>query len=257
MTQGAGQGPGTWQGGGTAADEPGAESAPPRPAQRPAHPVQPALGRHPLQPAPPAHAPAVVPAVAPSGQGTSRLTAAPAAPAGTGSPAHATAAPAPFEQAAQHPEPAMSAPTQEEDAADEHDEGYTPTERDLPVVGSGARDTRGTEPTLVDVPAQAATEEGDGPLYVVGDVHGYIDELRAASPAGPGHHRLARGDWIRGQHPAVVPGRLHRPGPRRHRRHRARHAALRRGRGRGRYCKALMGNHELLLFGAKQSGTRR
>ncbi|CAM5469172.1 hypothetical protein SVIOM74S_02755 [Streptomyces violarus] len=48
-------------------------------------------------------------------------------------------------------------------------EGYTPTERDLPVINRGD-----TVQVTVDPEAAAApqADTGQGPLYVVGDVHG-------------------------------------------------------------------------------------
>ncbi|MFJ9408993.1 metallophosphoesterase [Streptomyces sp. NPDC101393] len=133
---------------------------------------------------------------------------------------------------------------------------YTPTARDLPVIGTGGQQTD----TLIDrpavVPAQetapAEDIEGMGPLYVVGDVHGYYDELREA---------LAReglidadGNWAAGNARLWFLGDFTDRGPD--------------GIGvidlvmqlsaeaaaSGGYCKALMGNHELLLLGAKRFG---
>src|SRR3954469_6832054 len=48
-------------------------------------------------------------------------------------------------------------------------EGYTPTQRDLPVINRGDTLQVTVEPTSAPDP-QPAT--GPGPLYVVGDVHG-------------------------------------------------------------------------------------
>jgi hypothetical protein len=125
-------------------------------------------------------------------------------------------------------------------------EGYTPTERDLPVINRG--DT-------VQVPAPApSTENGPGPgaLYVVGDVHGYLDELLAAlrekgliDAAGhwcAGSTRLwFLGDFTdRGPDGVGVIDLVMRLS--------AEAAAA------GGYCKALLGNHELLLLGAKRFG---
>ncbi|WP_129841419.1 metallophosphoesterase [Streptomyces sp. RFCAC02] len=105
---------------------------------------------------------------------------------------------------------------------------YTPTERDLPVI------------------------EGAGPLYVVGDVHGYLEELRAAlREAGliDGSDAWAAGNarlWFLGDFTDRGPDgvgvldlvmRLS-----------AEAAAA------GGYCKALLGNHELLLLGACRFG---
>ncbi|WP_420856044.1 metallophosphoesterase [Streptomyces nanshensis] len=240
MTQGAGQGPGTWQESGAAADEPGATGAPSH-SVRPAQPIQHA------RPAPTAR-PARHGEPAPAGQQPP--------PAGH---SHAHAPQTAFghsslEQAAPHPEHTMSAPAPEEDEAGDghegHDEGYTPTERDLPVVSVPEEEEH--EQTLVDVAAQTAAEEGDGPLYVVGDVHGYLDELRAAlREAGIIDEQ---DEWIADNARLWFLGDFTDRGPD--------------GIGvidlvmnlsaqaaaAGGYCKALMGNHELLLFGAKKFG---
>lgn len=106
---------------------------------------------------------------------------------------------------------------------------YTPTMPDLPVIESG------------------------GPLYVVGDVHGYLDELRAALRAAEliddedrwsaGNTRLwFLGDFTdRGPDGVGVLDLVMRLS--------AEAAAV------GGYCKALLGNHELLLLGASRFGT--
>src|SRR5690606_36303558 len=128
-------------------------------------------------------------------------------------------------------------------------EGYTPTQRDLPVINRGDTVQVTVDPVSVPAPQQA---EGPGPLYVVGDVHGYLDELVAALQEkglldSSGHWcagtpRL----WLLGHFPVRGPDgigvidlvmRLS-----------AEAAAA------GGYCKALMGNHELLLLGAKRFG---
>lgn len=129
------------------------------------------------------------------------------------------------------------------------DDGYTPTQRDLPVIGAGPIPT----PTLLDTPSPAAAVgEREGPLYVVGDVHGYLDELRAALlNAGlidtedhwaAGNARLwFLGDFAdRGPDGIGVIDLVIQLS--------AEAAAA------GGYCKALMGNHELLLIGAKRFG---
>lgn len=56
-------------------------------------------------------------------------------------------------------------------------EGYTPTQRDLPVINRGD-----TLQVVIDPEAAAAEPASDrpSPLFVVGDVHGYLDELLAA-----------------------------------------------------------------------------
>ncbi|MFH8991960.1 metallophosphoesterase [Streptomyces sp. NPDC017940] len=134
-------------------------------------------------------------------------------------------------------------------SAGEVPEGYTPTERDLPVINRGD--------TLVEVrempePPPAPEGDGLGPLYVVGDVHGYLDELLAALAAeglidadgtwSAGNTRLwFLGDFTdRGPDGIGVIDLVMRLS--------AEAAAA------GGYCKALMGNHELLLIGAKKFG---
>ncbi|GAB3955506.1 Ser/Thr/Tyr protein phosphatase SppA [Streptomyces sparsus] len=128
------------------------------------------------------------------------------------------------------------------------DDDYTPTQRDLPVI-SRAPDPDAT-PTLVDAPLPTAGEEPPGPLYVVGDVHGYLDELRAALldvglVDGDGHWAAGNarlwflGDFTdRGPDGIGVIDLVMQLS--------AEAAAA------GGYCKALMGNHELLLIGAKR-----
>ncbi|MGW2518755.1 metallophosphoesterase [Streptomyces sp. NPDC001617] len=128
-------------------------------------------------------------------------------------------------------------------------EGYTPTERDLPVVNRGDTLQVSVDPTALGVPQQA---DGVGPLYVVGDVHGYLDELVAAlqeqgliDSAGNWCAGTARlwflGDFTdRGPDGIGVIDLVMRLS--------AEAAAS------GGYCKALMGNHELLLLGAKRFG---
>uniref|UniRef100_UPI0006E2A751 metallophosphoesterase n=1 Tax=Streptomyces albus TaxID=1888 RepID=UPI0006E2A751 len=132
-------------------------------------------------------------------------------------------------------------------------EEYTPTARDLPVIGAAAAVTEGREPTMVDVPAAATSgNEGDGPLYVVGDVHGYLDELRAALR----QFGIIDADnkWIAGNARLWFLGDFTDRGPdgigviELVMQLSAEAAAA------GGYCKALMGNHELLLLGAKRFG---
>ncbi|MCC5032326.1 metallophosphoesterase [Streptomyces sp. WAC 00631] len=136
------------------------------------------------------------------------------------------------------------------------DEGYTPTERNLPVVGRVPTPDVPTVPLMPPVPepeaGATAPADGPGPLYVVGDVHGYLDELRAALLAQgliDSQDRWAAGNarlWFLGDFTDRGPDgigvidlvmRLS-----------AEAAAA------GGYCKALMGNHELLLIGAKRFG---
>jgi hypothetical protein len=131
----------------------------------------------------------------------------------------------------------------------EHPEGYTPTQRDLPVINRGD-----TLQVTIDPEAAAAEQPSGrpGPLFVVGDVHGYLDELIAAlrekglvDAAGNWSAGTARlwflGDFTdRGPDGIGVIDLVMRLS--------AEAAAA------GGYCKALMGNHELLLLGAKRFG---
>ncbi|MFD7164987.1 metallophosphoesterase [Streptomyces violascens] len=146
-------------------------------------------------------------------------------------------APAPFASA---PEPGATIYSD-----DEPPEGYTPTARDLPVIHRG--DTVKL-PTVEPVAPEVS--EGPGPLYVVGDVHGYLDELLAALR----EQRLIdeSGNWAAGTARLWFLGDFTDRGPDGIgvidlvMRLSAEAAAA------GGYCKALMGNHELLLIGAKR-----
>lgn len=157
------------------------------------------------------------------------------------------------EQAPSHTQPTQQSTESDHpgNAVPEGDEpdGYTPTERDLPVIGRGGPgDTVQVQITTDETP----TPEGLGPLYVVGDVHGYLDELvEALAQQGlidadghwaAGHARLwFLGDFTdRGPDGIGVIDLVMRLS--------AEAAAA------GGYCKALMGNHELLLLGAKRFG---
>ncbi|MFH8881932.1 metallophosphoesterase [Streptomyces californicus] len=128
---------------------------------------------------------------------------------------------------------------------DEQPDGYTPTERDLPVIRRG--DTVQVRTVTEPVPA---SEDSPGPLYVVGDVHGYLDELLAAL-AEQGLVD-ADGRWAAGNARLWFLGDFTDRGPDGIgvidlvMRLSAEAAAA------GGYCKALMGNHELLLIGAKR-----
>lgn len=136
-------------------------------------------------------------------------------------------------------------------AADEaYPEGYTPTQRDLPVINRGDTLQVPVEPAPAAPAPQAAT--GPGPLYVVGDVHGYLDELVLALQ----EQGLidASGQWCAGTARLWFLGDFTDRGPDGIgvidlvMRLSAEAAAA------GGYCKALMGNHELLLLGAKRFG---
>ncbi|MFF9480503.1 metallophosphoesterase [Streptomyces sp. NPDC014733] len=161
------------------------------------------------------------------------------------------APPGPPQDSVPAPPPAPAAPPQPDDLPD----GYTPTARDLPVIGAGRTDTLIDQPAAHLLPAPESEGEaaaGPGPLYVVGDVHGYYEELRAALTA----EGLidAEGSWAAGNARLWFLGDFTDRGPD--------------GIGvidlvmqlsaeaaaAGGYCKALMGNHELLLLGAKRFG---
>ncbi|MET9957948.1 metallophosphoesterase [Streptomyces sp. NPDC006326] len=131
-------------------------------------------------------------------------------------------------------------------------EGYTPTQRDLPIITRGGMGGPGDTVQVQYVPQEAQPASGPGPLYVVGDVHGYLDELVAELQAQgliDADHRWSAGNariWFLGDFTDRGPDgigvidlvmRLS-----------AEAAAA------GGYCKALMGNHELLLIGAKRFG---
>ncbi|KUN24357.1 serine/threonine protein kinase [Streptomyces antibioticus] len=143
--------------------------------------------------------------------------------------------------------PGDVAPPHEEAYPEAYPEGYTPTERDLPVINRGDTLQVSVEPAVVPQPVA-----GPGALFVVGDVHGYLDELVAAlqekgliDSAGNWCAGTARlwflGDFTdRGPDGIGVIDLVMRLS--------AEAAAA------GGYCKALMGNHELLLLGAKRFG---
>ncbi|MFC5719804.1 metallophosphoesterase [Streptomyces gamaensis] len=132
-------------------------------------------------------------------------------------------------------------------------DGYTPTAHDLPVVGRMVpEDVPTVELTPLPDPQAHAPMPGPGPLYVVGDVHGYLDELcRALFDAGLID---ANGSWAAGNTRLWFLGDFTDRGPDGVgvidlvMRLSAEAAAA------GGYCKALMGNHELLLIGAKRFG---
>ncbi|MCP9987303.1 metallophosphoesterase [Streptomyces sudanensis] len=151
-------------------------------------------------------------------------------------------------QATQPPHPGNALP---DDGG--HPDGYTPTERDLPVINRGdtlqVSVTTPPEPVAGPLVGQGA---GPGPLYVVGDVHGYLDELLVSLREQglvdeDGHWTAGNarlwflGDFTdRGPDGIGVIDLVMRLS--------AEAAAA------GGYCKALMGNHELLLLGAKRFG---
>ncbi|MFI6696955.1 metallophosphoesterase [Streptomyces sp. NPDC050433] len=168
-----------------------------------------------------------------------------------GVPATAVTPPAPPAAPAAAPT-AETAPSGHPGNAVPHDEvpeGYTPTERDLPVINRGDTVRVLRPETTAESPADPDTL---GPLFVVGDVHGYLDELVAALAEqgliddegswAAGNTRLwFLGDFTdRGPDGVGVIDLVMRLS--------AEAAAA------GGYCKALMGNHELLLLGARRFG---
>ncbi|MFJ9577797.1 metallophosphoesterase [Streptomyces sp. NPDC101191] len=204
------------------------------------------------------------PSAAPAAPGGPAAPQAPAAPGGPAAPQAPAAPPAPQAPAAPPAPQAPAAPPASADAtlhlgsvghpgnaypADEPPEGYTPTERDLPVINRGDTVQVHVTPAPQPVPVNP---DGPGPLFVVGDVHGYLDELLAALHAqglidengnwSAGNARLwFLGDFTdRGPDGIGVIDLVMRLS--------AEAAAA------GGYCKALMGNHELLLIGAKRFG---
>nr|WP_175411304.1 metallophosphoesterase [Streptomyces sp. TRM64462] len=135
----------------------------------------------------------------------------------------------------------------------EYPDGYTPTARDLPVINRGDTLQVAVTPPPATAPAGAGQPgHTPGPLYVVGDVHGYLDELVAALR----EQGLidAEGHWAAGNTRLWFLGDFTDRGPDGIgvidlvMRLSAEAAAA------GGYCKALMGNHELLLLGAKRFG---
>ncbi|RPK61958.1 diadenosine tetraphosphatase [Streptomyces sp. ADI96-02] len=164
------------------------------------------------------------------------------------SPPHAPVPPGPVPPVPQGSVPPVpAAPPHPGNAVlgDEPPEGYTPTERDLPVISRG----EAVQVQAVADPRHAPGEER-GPLFVVGDVHGYLAELLAAL----GEQGLvdAEGNWAAGNARLWFLGDFTDRGPDGIgvidlvMRLSAEAAAA------GGYCKALMGNHELLLIGAKR-----
>ncbi|WP_323181016.1 metallophosphoesterase [Streptomyces sp. NBC_01142] len=186
-------------------------------------PVQSQSQSHEQPPVPPRAQPQVPPQVPPPTE-SPVPSQAPAQPAGSGHPGNA------------FPE-------------GEQPDGYTPTARDLPVISLGGP---GDTVQVQVNPAEAPSADGLGPLYVVGDVHGYLDELLAALTA----QGLidAEGRWAADNTRLWFLGDFTDRGPDGIgvidlvMRLSAEAAAA------GGYCKALMGNHELLLLGAKRFG---
>ncbi|GGU76396.1 hypothetical protein GCM10010275_08550 [Streptomyces litmocidini] len=262
---------------GHAAEPPSPERPPTAPPDEPA-PVErlsavtyPAAAEHlpPVAPSPveavPVPAPPVeaLPAEAPPAEAPPAPPAAPQAPAPAAPPAPAPMPADPTLHLGHRLAPAYAAPAGSSIVSvatghpgnafpeGEPPEGYTPTERDLPVINRG--DTVQVPVTSEPAPApEPANGDGPGPLYVVGDVHGYLDELLAALRAqglidenggwAAGNARLwFLGDFTdRGPDGIGVIDLVMRLS--------AEAAAA------GGYCKALMGNHELLLIGAKRFG---
>ncbi|MCX5200009.1 metallophosphoesterase [Streptomyces sp. NBC_00237] len=151
------------------------------------------------------------------------------------------------------PEPPFDENFSEEFDEDDEPAGYTPTQRDLPVI---SRDDLGGPGDTLRIPqpefATQSDGEGLGPLFVVGDVHGYLVELLDAL-----HEQGLideEGHWSAGNARLWFLGDFTDRGPDGIgvidlvMRLSAEAAAA------GGYCKALMGNHELLLLGARRFG---
>lgn len=224
MTQGAGQGPVV-------------RTATLRDFRVPPYAQVPVQSQVPAQDAPSQEPQQSVPPEAPQPQ-QAQQSAQQQVPQQVPQPQQATAPPAPVHPGNAVPEGEMP-------------DGYTPTARDLPVISAGGPgDTVQVQVSPDEAPMPAP--EGLGPLYVVGDVHGYLDELLAALTAQglidtEGHWAAANarlwflGDFTdRGPDGIGVIDLVMRLS--------AEVAAA------GGYCKALMGNHELLLLGAKRFG---
>ncbi|MEU6978417.1 metallophosphoesterase [Streptomyces sp. NPDC046371] len=225
------------------ADAPAAPVAPPAPADATLHLVGAATSPVPPVPSAPPAAAAAPPAPAPAAMAPPAPAAPPAPPAPAADRSESYGDPGSSIVAVATGHPGNAYPE------DEPPEGYTPTERDLPVINRG--DTVQVHVAPAPQPL-AATGDGPGPLFVVGDVHGYLDELLEALRAqglidenggwAAGNARLwFLGDFTdRGPDGIGVIDLVMRLS--------AEAAAA------GGYCKALMGNHELLLIGAKRFG---
>ncbi|MCL2730857.1 MAG: metallophosphoesterase [Actinomycetia bacterium] len=159
-------------------------------------------------------------------------------------PAPGTGAPGPGAPAAP-PVPSYDAGT----SAPPAPAGYEPTRPDTPLVPPDYT------PTARDLPVITVTpDQGDrpGPLYVVGDVHGYLNELLAALRENGLVN--ADGRWSAGSARLWFLGDFTDRGPdgigviELVMQLSAEAAAA------GGYCRALMGNHELLLLGAHRFG---
>ncbi|MFR9673120.1 metallophosphoesterase [Streptomyces sp. TR06-5] len=174
------------------------------------------------------------------------------APGGWQGAAHATRGGTAPPYAAAAPATGGSAPARGPHATSGPDLRTRPR-HDLPPPHSGTT-APGQEPTLIDMPSPAGDPATDGtsPLYVVGDVHGYLDELRGALRAAD----LVDADdhWSGGTARLWFLGDFTDRGPdgigviELVMQLSAEAAAA------GGYCKALLGNHELLLLGAKRFG---
>ncbi len=127
--------------------------------------------------------------------------------------------------------------------------GYEPTRPDTPLVPADYTPTARDLPVITDA---SLPGERPGPLFVVGDVHGYLDELLAALR----QNGLVdeEGHWSAGNTRLWFLGDFTDRGPdgigviELVMQLSAEAAAA------GGYCRALMGNHELLLLGAHRFG---
>ncbi|MFJ1582152.1 metallophosphoesterase [Streptomyces sp. NPDC088197] len=200
-------------------------------------------------PAPTEPAPMLIdsaPAPAPTGTASAVPAAAPVPPVPSATTGGAGVAPAyePARAAVPPVPPAYdSAPPAQRPAA------YEPTRPDAPLVPAEYTPTAHDLPVIT---ADGASGDRPGPLYVVGDVHGYLDELLAAL----GECGLVdeEGHWAAGSARLWFLGDFTDRGPdgigviELVMQLSAEAAAA------GGYCRALMGNHELLLLGAHRFG---
>ncbi|MFI9270093.1 metallophosphoesterase [Kitasatospora sp. NPDC052896] len=136
--------------------------------------------------------------------------------------------------------------------------GYPPfqpvarTADDPPTIELGPPLSLEDNPYAATVPAQATDPGPVGPLYVVGDVHGYLDELLTALHQqglvdSEGHWSAGRARvWFLGDFTDRGPDGI---GVIDLVMQLAAEAAA-----AGGYCRALMGNHELLFLGAHRYG---
>lgn len=181
----------------------------------------------------------------PAGAPTARTPGEPPAP--VGGPSAAAGEPAPSPPSETAPSAPGSEPTRRDSPLVPTDR--TPTEQDLPVITGPLP---GHDDRTAALLAPDDTPAGPGPLYVVGDIHGYLDELLDALRASDLVD--AKGHWTAGNARLWFLGDFTDRGPdgigviELVMQLSAEAAAA------GGYARALMGNHELLLLGAHRFG---